>query len=174
MIFSISCSSLQRSQNTAGVTNINALINTFTAQTFEFPFWLQKWAITRILHDFFRSFPLHFSGNVLNVISSPLFVGFDELVEITFVPNSKSLQWRYSCLKYAQSKSNTAFSSILSIEQFSKNNQYLLQQVLLLLQFLLCESLGFINLSLLLFLYLSRVWYVWITGNLKKQSHRPT
>lgn len=63
-------------------------------------------------------------------------------------------------------------SSILAIEQFSKNKQYLLQQVLLLLQFLFCESLSFINLSLLLFLYLSRVWYVWITGNLNKQSQR--
>lgn len=49
-------------------------------------------AITRIFHNFFWSFALHLSGNVLDVISAPLLIGFDELVEVALVPDGKSLQ----------------------------------------------------------------------------------
>lgn len=48
--------------------------------------------ITRIFHNFFGCLPLNFSGNVLNIISSPFLIGFNELVEVTFAPNSKALQ----------------------------------------------------------------------------------
>lgn len=54
---------------------------------------------------------------------------------------------------------------------FGGNIQYLLQQVLLLLQFLLCESLGLIDLRLLFFLELGRIWHVRITWDLKRHSH---
>lgn len=49
-------------------------------------------AVTRIFHNFFWSFPLHLPGNVLDVVSAPLLVGFDELVEVTLVPDGESLQ----------------------------------------------------------------------------------
>lgn len=49
-------------------------------------------AITRIFHNFFWSFPLHLSGDVLDVVSAPLLVGFDELVKVALVPDGKSLQ----------------------------------------------------------------------------------
>lgn len=56
----------------------------------------KKSVLTRIFHDFFWSFSLNLSGNVLDVISAPLLIRLDELVEVAFVPNSKSLkQKRY-------------------------------------------------------------------------------
>lgn len=47
--------------------------------------------ITGILHDFLRRFTLHLPGDVLDVVASPLLVGFDELVEVALVPNGESL-----------------------------------------------------------------------------------
>lgn len=61
----------------------------------------KKRVVTGVFHDFLWGFSLDFSGDVLNIISSPLLVGFDELVEVTFVPNGESLQSRYRCYKYA-------------------------------------------------------------------------
>lgn len=49
-------------------------------------------AVTGIFHNFFGSFPLHLSGDVLDVVSAPLLVGFDELVEVSLVPDGKSLR----------------------------------------------------------------------------------
>lgn len=56
-------------------------------------------------------------------------------------------------------------------------NQYLLQQVLLLLELLLCESLSFVNLRLLFFLDLGWIRHVRITWNLQstaRLSWRPS
>lgn len=95
MIFSISCSSLQRSQNTADGDNskknkqikikIITLVEEMVLKK------KKRSAVTRIFHHFFRSFPLHLSGDVLDVISAPLLVGFDELVEVALVPDGESL-----------------------------------------------------------------------------------
>lgn len=52
---------------------------------------LFKNVVTRIFHDFLWSFPLDFSGDVLNIVPPPLLVRFDELVEVTFVPDCKTL-----------------------------------------------------------------------------------
>lgn len=46
---------------------------------------------TRIFHDLLWSFALDLPGDVLDVISSPLLIGLDELVEVTLGPDSKTL-----------------------------------------------------------------------------------
>lgn len=46
---------------------------------------------TRILHDLLWGFALDLPGDVLDVISSPLLIGLDELVKVTLGPNSKTL-----------------------------------------------------------------------------------
>lgn len=49
--------------------------------------------LTGIFHDFLWGFALHLSGDVLDVVSPPLLIGFDELVKVTLVPDGEAL-WR--------------------------------------------------------------------------------
>lgn len=51
----------------------------------------KAFTLTRIFHHFFWGFPLHLSGYVLDVVSAPFLVGFDELVEVALVPDGESL-----------------------------------------------------------------------------------
>lgn len=44
-----------------------------------------------VLHDLVRSLPFHILSNVVNVISSILLIGLDELIEITLRPVCETL-----------------------------------------------------------------------------------
>lgn len=46
---------------------------------------------TRIFHDLLWGFAFDLPGDVLDVISSPLLIGLDELVKVTLGPNGKTL-----------------------------------------------------------------------------------
>lgn len=52
-------------------------------------FWEHKH--TRIFHDLLRGFSLDLTSNVLYVISSPLLVGLDELIEVSLGPDGETL-----------------------------------------------------------------------------------
>ena len=61
-------------------------------------FWVLKdffVAFTRIFHDLFWGFSLYLPGDVFDVVSSPLLIGFDELVKVTLVPNCEALGASY-------------------------------------------------------------------------------
>lgn len=98
MIFSISCSSLQRSQNTAAGDKRRKSLQILRSLVW---LWDQlfKNAITRIFHDFLWSFSLNFSGDVLDIVPPPLLVCFDELVKVALVPDGKTLKWRSDTYK---------------------------------------------------------------------------
>lgn len=104
----------------------------------------------------------HFSLALMNWLKSRLFQIVNPCDEGTVDQNMHNLE---PDTKHLISTCDTLATLFLA-----SGNQYLLQQVLLLLQFLLCESLSFVNLGLFFFLDLRWIWHVWITGNLKRRS----
>lgn len=52
----------------------------------------KKNSCTGIFHDFLGRFAFNFTSDVLDIVSSPFLIGFNELVEISFVPNGEALR----------------------------------------------------------------------------------
>lgn len=108
--------------------------------------------LTRIFHDLFWCFALNLSGNVLKVVSAPLLIGLDELVKVTLVPDGKSLPEETQTRMCFLPICNCCILSHVLIPTCCHG--YLCEEVLLLLQLLLSQRLGLINLRLLLLLHL--------------------
>ncbi len=185
MIFSMSCSSLHRSQNTAAHKH-NTSHHMLSGYGWAVRWWTASWH-TRIFHDLLRGFALHLTGDVFDVVSSPLLIGLDELIEVTLGPDSKTLRiqdtltWAATQTSFhvsRKSKHLKAQFSVINILGFSSGPShefpaeiYLREEVLLLLQLFFIKWFSFIDLGLLLFLHLGWVGQIGVSWHLLVQWH---